>query len=141
MCIINDRPDIAMLARADGVHVGQTDLPAAGVRKIVGPEMLIGVSTHNLEQARNAFFDGADYLGVGPFFKSATKPRDFVAGPDVAREIAAKKFRPAIAIAGITEDNVDQVLATGIKAIAVTAAVVGCDDPRAAAERLKKKLV
>jgi thiamine-phosphate pyrophosphorylase len=85
--------------------------------------------------------DGADYIGVGPFFKSPTKPRDFVAGPAYAREVAQTIKIPAVAIAGITEQNVDEVLATGIKAIAVTAAVAGCDEPRAAAQRLKEKLM
>jgi thiamine-phosphate pyrophosphorylase len=139
--IINDRPDIALLAGADGVHVGQTDLPARDVRKLIGTQKLLGVSTHNLDQAKQAVLDGADYIGVGPFFKSPTKPRDFVAGPAYAREVAQTIKIPAVAIAGITEQNVDEVLATGIKAIAVTAAVAGCDDPRAAAQRLKEKLM
>jgi thiamine-phosphate pyrophosphorylase len=141
LCIINDRADIAVLAKADGVHVGQDDLPAAAARKIVGPDMLVGVSTHNIEQAKTAVREGADYIGVGPFFKSPTKPRDFIAGPDYAKQVAEQVKIPAIAIAGITEENVDEVLATGIRAIAVTAAVTGCDDPRAGARRLKDKLV
>ena len=138
--IINDRPDIAILSGADGVHVGQSDLPAAELRKLLGREKIIGVSTHNLEQAKKAVLDGADYIGVGPFFRSETKTRDFVAGADYARQVAEKIRVPAIAIAGITEQNVDEVLATGIKAIAVTAAVCGSDDPRAAAARLKARL-
>ena len=138
--IINDRPDVALLSGADGVHVGQDDLPAREVRKLIGPDKILGVSTHNLAQARQAAADGADYIGVGPFFKSPTKPRDFVVGPAYAREVAEHIKIPAIAIAGITEENIDQVLATGIKAIAVTAAVSSCDDPRATARRLKKKL-
>ena len=138
--IINDRPDIALLADADGVHVGQTDLPAREVRKLLGAKRILGVSTHNLEQAKQAVRDGADYIGVGPFFKSTTKPRDFVAGPAVAREIAEKISIPAVAIAGITEQNVDEVLATGIKAIAVSSAICCAEDPRAAAARLREKL-
>lgn len=139
-CIINDRPDIALLSGADGVHVGQTDLPAAEVRKLLGLRMVVGVSTHQLEQAQRAVLDGADYIGVGPFFRSSTKTRDFVAGPAYAREVAKRIPLPAVAIAGITEENVDEVLATGLRAVAVTAAVVSADDPRAAAERLKRKL-
>jgi len=138
--IINDRPDIALMAGADGVHVGQTDLPAVEVRKLLGRGKIVGVSTHNLEQAKQAVRDGADYIGVGPFFRSPTKPRDFVAGPSYARQVAEQIKIPAVAIAGITEQNVDEVLATGLKAIAVTAAVAGCDDPQSAARRLKKKL-
>lgn len=139
-CIINDRPDIALLAGADGVHVGQTDLPAAEVRKLLGRDAIVGVSTHNLEQARQAVRDGADYIGVGPIFRSPTKPREFVAGPAFAREVAGQIDIPAVAIAGITMENVEQVLATGIKAVAVTAAVLGAADVRAAAAELKARM-
>ncbi|MGB7161321.1 MAG: thiamine phosphate synthase [Tepidisphaeraceae bacterium] len=138
--IINDRPDIALMSGADGVHVGQDDLPAAEVRKLIGRDKILGVSTHNLEQARQAVRDGADYIGVGPIFRSPTKPRDFVAGPEYARQVAEQIKIPAVAIAGITESNVDEVLATGVKAVAVTAAIAGCDDPRAASKRLKDRL-
>jgi thiamine-phosphate pyrophosphorylase len=140
LSIINDRPDIALMSDADGVHVGQGDLPARDVRKLIGNGKILGVSTHTIEQAKQAVRDGADYIGVGPMFKSPTKPRDFVAGPAVAREVAASISIPAVAIAGINEENVDEVLASGVKAIAVTAAVAGCDDPAAAARRLKEKL-
>ena len=138
--IINDRPDIALMSGADGVHVGQTDLPAAEVRKLLGRGKIVGVSTHNLDQARQAVRDGADYIGVGPFFRSPTKPRDFVAGPAYAKQVAEQIKIPAVAIAGITESNVDEVLATGLKAVAVTAAVAGADDPQSAAKRLKERL-
>lgn len=140
LCIINDRPDVALLSGADGVHVGQTDLPAAMVRKVVGRQMIVGVSTHCIEQARQAVVDGADYVGVGPIFRSSTKTRDFVAGPQCARVVAQTIPIPAVAIAGITEENVDEVLSTGVRAIAVTAAVVCADDPRSAAGRLKHRI-
>jgi thiamine-phosphate pyrophosphorylase len=140
LSIINDRPDVALLSGADGVHVGQEDLPAIEVRKLVGREMIVGVSTHRIEQAKSALRNGADYLGVGPFFRSGTKPRDFIAGPSYAVEVAKSIDLPLVAIAGINEENVDQVLATGIRAIAVTAAVIGQEDPRAAAARLKSRL-
>ena len=141
LCIINDRPDIAILSGADGVHVGQEDLPLVEVRKLVGREKIVGVSTHNIEQAKRAWFDGADYIGVGPVFPSATKPRAFVAGLDYLRQAVAGIPIPAVAISGITAMNVDEVLGTDIKAIAVTAAVLDTDDPRAAAAELKEKLV
>jgi len=102
--------------------------PAVEVRKLVGRGKIVGVSTHRIEQARQAVLDGADYIGVGPIFPSATKPRDFVAGLDYARQVTAEISIPSVAIAGITEENVEQVIATGIKAIAVTAAVCGCED-------------
>ena len=140
LCIINDRPDIALLSGADGVHLGQTDLPARDVRKLLGPHKIVGVSTHRIEQAKQAVRDGADYVGVGPFFRSATKPRDFVAGPEYARRVAEEVAIPAVAIAGITAGNVDEVMATGIKAVAVTAAVVGREDVRGAAAGLKARL-
>ncbi|MBC8106611.1 MAG: thiamine phosphate synthase [Anaerolineae bacterium] len=140
--IINDRPDIALLSGADGVHVGQDDLSARDVRKLLGTSKIVGVSTHRIEQARKAILDGADYIGVGPVFRSATKPREILPGLDYAREVASTLGDkiPAVAIAGITETNVDEVLATGIRAIAVTAAVVGCEDVRGATKRLKAKL-
>jgi len=138
--IINDRPDIAILCDADGVHVGQSDLPPRDVRKLVGPNKIVGISTHNLHQAKQAVSDGADYIGVGPIFKSPTKPRDFLAGLDFAREVAQQIKIPAVAIAGITEQNLPEVLATGIRAVAVTNAVVASDDIRAAATSLKSRL-
>ncbi|HWE01131.1 MAG TPA: thiamine phosphate synthase [Tepidisphaeraceae bacterium] len=139
-CIINDRPDIAMLAGADGVHVGQDDLPASEVRKIVGPGKIVGVSTHRIEQARQAVLDGADYIGVGPMFRSATKPRDILSGPAYGREVAETISIPAIAIAGITAANVDEVLATGLRAIAVSSAVIAAANVRDAARLLKDRL-
>jgi len=140
LCIINDRPDIALLSGADGVHVGQGDLPAREVRKLLGSDKIVGVSTHEIAHAKQAVLDGADYVGVGPIFKSGTKPRDFVAGVDYARQVAAEIQIPAVAIAGITLDNVDQVLATGVQAIAITAAVVGAKDIAGAARQFKEKL-
>jgi thiamine-phosphate pyrophosphorylase len=140
LCVINDRPDVAMLAKADGVHLGQGDLPANQVRQVVGHDMIVGVSTHNLEHARRAVLDGADYIGVGPVFRSPTKPRDFLPGLPYAREVAEQISIPAVGIAGITAENVDEVLATGLRAVAVTAAVTQADDPRAAAAALKTKL-
>ncbi|MGH7214234.1 MAG: thiamine phosphate synthase [Tepidisphaeraceae bacterium] len=141
ICVINDRPDIAILAGADGVHLGQSDLPVTEARKLLGRDKIIGVSTHNLDQAKQAVRDGADYLGVGPVFPSPTKPRDFLPGLDFARQVARANLPvPAVAIAGITGDNVDEVIATGLRAAAVTASVIGCDNVRAASERLKTLL-
>ena len=133
LCILNDRPDIAMLADADGVHVGQEDLPAIEVRKRVGTNKIVGVSTHSLEQARQAVLEGADYIGVGPFFPSSTKPRNILPGPAYAREVAGHISIPTVAIAGINGSNVDQVLETGLRAVAVSSAVIGAtirDKPR-----------
>jgi len=139
LSIINDRLDIAMLSGADGVHLGQDDLPARDARKLLGHDKIIGVSTHEIAHARQAVLDGADYIGVGPVFKSGTKPRDFIAGLDYARQAATEISIPAVAIAGITLENVDQVLATGVQAVAVTAAVAGAKEITAAAKQFKQK--
>jgi thiamine-phosphate pyrophosphorylase len=141
LSIINDRPDIAMLSGADGVHVGQGDLPCREVRRLVGPDMIVGVSTHEIDQAKRAMEEGADYIGVGPVFSSSTKPRDFLPGLEYARQVVQSIPLAAVAIAGITEQNLESLLATGIKAIAVTAAAIACDDPQAATARLKAMLV
>jgi thiamine-phosphate pyrophosphorylase len=139
--IINDRADIAMLAGADGVHVGQSDLPGREARKLIGPEKLLGVSTHNIVQARQAVLDSADYVGVGPVFPSATKPRDFLPGLDYAKQAAVEISIPCVAIAGIKRANLVEVLTSGIRAVAVTAAVAACDDVAGAARELKQQLV
>jgi thiamine-phosphate pyrophosphorylase len=138
LCIINDRPDIALLAGADGVHVGQGDLPCREVRRLLGANKIVGVSTHEIAHARQAVRDGADYVGVGPVFRSGTKPRDILPGLDYARQAAAELPIPTVAIAGITAANAAEVVATGVQAIAVTAAVVGASDIRAAARQLKE---
>jgi len=138
---VNDRPDVALLARADAVHVGQGDLPVKDVRALVGPEMLVGVSVHDIEQARAAVLDGADYLGVGPTFPSATKSFDDFPGLELLRAVAAEISLPAFAIGGIDRENLPRVLATGIRRIAASAAVINADDPAAVVASLKTMLV
>jgi len=140
LCIINDRPDIALLAGADGVHLGQSDLPPPQARRILSGRKIIGVTTHNLDQAHQALRDGADYIAVGPIFKSPTKPRDFLPGLEYAAQVAREISIPKIAVAGIGPDNLPQVLASGIRAVAVTAAIVGCDDVADAARKMKQVL-
>jgi thiamine-phosphate pyrophosphorylase len=139
LLIINDRPDVAVLSNADGVHVGQGDLPAIEARKIVGTRKIVGVSTHDISQAKQAVLDGADYIGVGPVFRSSTKPRDWaeIPGLKFAMQVAESVKIPAVAIAGITAENVGQVMATGIKSLAVTAAITGCDNVEAATRAMK----
>ena len=135
--IVNDRPDVAVLSGASGVHVGQSDLPATEARKIVGPRLIVGVSTHALVQVKRAKRDGADYVGVGPVFPSPTKPRDILPGPAFARSAAALRLLPTVAIAGITPANAAEAWATGVSAVAVTSAVTMSDDPAAAIARLR----
>ena len=110
------------------------------ILRLIGHQKILGVSTHTLDQAKKAVLDGADYIGVGPIFKSPTKPREILPGLDFARQIAGEIRIPAVAIAGITQQNVDEVLATGLKAIAVTAAVIGCENVETAARDLKEKM-
>jgi len=129
LLIVNDRPDLAVLSRADGVHLGQDELSVHDARRIVGPELLIGVSTHNLDQARQAVLDGASYLGCGPTFPSGTKPFDHFPGLDFLRQVAAEIGLPAFAIGGITRENLPQVLATGFSRVAIGGAIAKCTDP------------
>src|SRR5262249_42746559 len=100
--IVNDRPDIARLSGADGVHVGQDDLPVSDARRLLGPDAFIGVSTHNLVQVRQAVLDGASYLGVGPTFQSATKQFDRLAGLEFVRQAVVETSLPAFVLGGVT---------------------------------------
>lgn len=131
--LMNDRCDVAMLAGADGVHLGQTDLPCAQARKLMGPDATIGISTERLEQARQALADGATYLAAGPMFHTTTKDKPRIAGPAYAAEVVrAFPAVPVVAIGGITPANVGEVKAAGVKSVAVTAAILRAADPGAA---------
>lgn len=134
--IINNRPDIALLADADGTHLGQADLPAIPVRSLVGPHMIIGVSTSNLSQAKQALADGANYCGVGPMFPTTTKQKDTLAGPAYLREYLAWGGLPHLAIGGITNDNVHQLVQEGVKGIAVCASICSATNPGDATAQL-----
>jgi thiamine-phosphate pyrophosphorylase len=134
--IMNDRPDLAALAHADGVHVGQAEISVKDARSIVGPTVLIGVSTHSIGQVRQAVLDGANYLGVGPTFPSGTKQFARFPGLELLKAVAAEIRLPAFAIGGITRENLDEVLQTGFTRIAVRQAVVAAPDPAAAAREL-----
>jgi thiamine-phosphate pyrophosphorylase len=138
--IMNDRPDLARLADADGVHLGQDELPVHQARRILGPEALVGVSTHNLEQVRRAVLDGASYIGVGPTFPSSTKNFAEFPGLEFARQAAAETSLPAFIIGGVTAANIDQVIAVGGRRVAVSHAVCAADEPRLAAAALRKAL-
>lgn len=159
LLIINDRPDIAMIADADGVHVGTNDLTVADARRIVGPMRLVGASTHHIAEVREAMRDGPDYLGVGPMFASPTKPDVPVNGPDLLRSIhdaltADDAATPLVAIGGITSDNVAQIAmiasarssrpeATGSRthiAVAVCQAVIAAVQPEEAARKIRQGL-
>jgi thiamine-phosphate pyrophosphorylase len=138
--VMNDRPDLAALSHADGVHVGQDELSVKDARAIVGPRALVGVSTHSIEQARQAVLDGANYIGVGPVFQSETKHFDQLPGVELVRAVTAEIKLPAFAIGGITLDNLGDVLAAGATRVAVCGAIVNAPDPRAAAQQFIKRL-
>ncbi len=140
LLIINDRPDLAVLAEADGVHVGQDELSVRDARRIVGPNRLVGVSTHNIEQARQAVLDGASYLGVGPTFQSDTKNFNEFAGLDYVRAVAAEISLPWFAIGGIDATNVSQVVTAGASRVAVTGAICRSETPQAVAAELVQRL-
>ena len=123
LVIVNDRADIAAAAEADGVHVGQQDLPPAAARRVVGPRALVGLSTHSLDQDRQGVLAGVDYLGVGPTFASTTKAFDTFPGLELLRQVAQEIALPAFAIGGISLDNLPQVLETGLRRVAVAAAL------------------
>jgi thiamine-phosphate pyrophosphorylase len=138
--IMNDRPDIARLSRADGVHVGQEELTVKDVRAIVGPEPLVGLSTHSIEQARAAALEGADYIGVGPTFPSTTKAFTTYAGLGLARQVAAEITLPAFAIGGVSPENVGQIRAAGLERVVVGAAITAAADPGAAVREMLQAL-
>jgi len=140
LMIMNDRPDLAVLAGADGVHVGQDELTVRQARRIVGPERLVGVSTHNIEQARQAVLDGADYLGVGPVFSSQTKDFDELAGLEFVQQVADEITLPWFAIGGINGGNVESVLDAGATRVAVSNVICAAEDPNAAAAGLVDQL-
>tara|TARA_B100000809_G_scaffold232199_1_gene247889 strand:- start:3385 stop:4524 length:1140 start_codon:yes stop_codon:yes gene_type:complete len=141
LLIINDRPDVARASSADGVHVGQDDMAVAQARKIVGFHALVGVSTHSIEQARQAVLDGADYLGCGPTFPGQTKQFDAYPGPAFLEQVSAEIRLPAFAIGGITLENLDEVLETGIQRVAVAGAISNSDAANDVAGEFQDRLL
>ena len=132
---MNDRVDLALAVAADGVHLGQDDLPPRAARPLLRPGMILGRSTHSLAQARQAKDDGADYIAVGALFPTVTK-RDFqLVGPDLLRQVRPETSRPLIGIGGITPENAAEVIRAGADGVAVISAVCGAPDPAAAARR------
>lgn len=138
--LVNDRPDIARLANADGVHLGQDDLPVKEARRILGPDALIGVSTHTIAQVRGAVLDGASYLGVGPTFPSRTKKFSEFPGLDFVRAVAAETTLPFFVIGGVNLETVGAAAAAGARRVAVSQVLCQADDPRATAAELVKAL-
>ena len=138
---LNDRPDLAVKAGADGVHVGQDDTPVAQVRSVVGPEMLIGLSTHSPQQFDAALRSGADQLSVGPVWETPTKAGRPAAGLEYVRYAAAHGGElPWFAIGGIDLDNVGEVVAAGARRVVVVRAIRDADEPERAARVLHEVL-
>ena len=136
LLIVNDRADVALAARADGVHLGQEDLPLAAARKIGGDKLMIGVSTHDLAQAKDAEAGGADYIGFGPIFGTATKQTGYSPrGLDMLREVKKSIKIPVVAIGGIKEANVVEVWKAGADSAAIISDLMGAED---AAEKISR---
>ena len=140
LLIINDRVDVALAVGADGVHVGQDDLPAAWARRLLGPDKVLGVSVENGAQAERAEADGADYVAIGPIYEARGTKAD--AGPPVGLQAIAEVRRhtrlPVVAIGGIKAENVAETLGAGADALAIVSAVVAAEDVEAAARDLKR---
>jgi thiamine-phosphate pyrophosphorylase len=140
LLIVNDRPDMARLVDADGVHLGQDDLTVAEARRIVGPEMLIGVSTHTVGEIEAAIAVGADMIGIGPTFPSTTKSFDAFSGLAFIREATQATRLPAFALGGINLATIGEAIAAGATRVAVSAAIATAADPRLTALQLKNAM-
>jgi len=135
--LINDRIDVALAAGADGAHVGQQDMPVALARQLLGPAAIIGLSITELGQVRDRDVELADYLGVGPIFAQSTKlDATPPLGLDGLAEVRRATGKPIVAIGGVSAANADAVRSAGADGIAVVSAIMGADDPRAAAAAL-----
>lgn len=136
--IINDDVDIAVACKADGIHVGQSDMEAGDVRRLIGPDMILGVSAQTVEQALLAEKRGADYLGVGAVFSTSTKKDADDVELDTLKSICKAVSIPVVAIGGIGPDNMELLAGSGIDGVAVVSAIFAQRDPRAASENLRR---
>lgn len=134
--IINDRVDVALAIDADGVHIGQSDMPCDVTRKLVGPNKIVGVSAATIDEAKKAEKDGADYIGTGAVFPTATKDDAPKITKMDLKEIVESINIPVVAIGGITLDNAPELTNTGIKGLSVVSAIMSSDNPRESAEKL-----
>ncbi len=141
LLIVNDRADVARAIGADGVHVGQDDLPVRACRQVLGGAALVGVSCQTPEMALAAAEAGADYVGVGPVFSSSTKARGYTIGPQGVAAVRQAVSLPTVAIAGIGLDNVGEILQTTPTAVAICSDIIGNEDPQARAALIKARLL
>ena len=137
--IIDDRLDIAMAIDAEGVHLGQSDLPIDLARRILGPDKLIGATAKTVPQALEAWEQGADYLGVGAIYPTTTKVKTILTSPDTLRDICRAVPIPVNAIGGLSRDNIDVLSGIPIGGICVVSAIMKADDPEKAAIALKAR--
>ncbi|MBD3415022.1 MAG: thiamine phosphate synthase, partial [Candidatus Aminicenantes bacterium] len=139
--IINDRLDIALACNADGVHLGQKDIPLPAARKVLGPEKIIGITAANKAQAEKAQSQGADYLGVGPVFHTDSKDKP---SPELGIQnlfLIRKQIKiPILAIGGINSQNAAAVMSTGVHGIAVISAVLNSSDPKESTQKLIREI-
>lgn len=142
--VINDHPEVARIVPAEGVHVGQDDLPIAGVREIAGPNCVVGKSTHSVDQAIRAFYEGADYIGFGPIFATPTKPDYPPVGLKEIRKVHEAVHIPIFCIGGIKLDNLPEVIEAGARRVVIVSGLLQAKDivaySRAAKELLNRKL-
>lgn len=138
--IINDDVDIAMAVDADGVHLGQEDLPVQTARRILGNDKIIGLSTHSLKEAESAQDSGADYIAIGPIFKSTTKDVRSPLGADIIKAVKKISKLPVIAIGGINEDNVVDVIRAGADGAAIISAIISKPDITASVKEFIRTL-
>ena len=137
--IIDDRVDVALAIDAEGVHVGQSDMPVTLARKLMGKDKIVGATTKTVEQAKEAFEQGADYLGVGAIYPTTTKVKTVLTSTDTLRDICKSVPISVNAIGGLNKDNIDILEGIEISGICVVSAIMKADDPKTAAEELKAR--
>ncbi len=138
--LINDRIDIAMITKADGVHLGQDDIPVVDARRLMGKQAIIGASARSIEAAKRAEQEGANYIGLGPFFESPTKPCISPLPKELIRAIRAEISLPIVAIGGINETNAGIAINLGADGVAVISALRQCQDPGRVVSLIKKEI-
>lgn len=138
--IINDRIDIALAIDADGVHIGQSDMPIKIARKLIGNDKILGISAHNIQEAKEAEENSADYLGVGAIFSTSTKKDASDISIDTLKDITSSVNIPTVAIGGINLDNVEKLKDTNISGISVVSAIMNAKNPKIVSENLLRKI-
>ena len=138
--IVNDRVDLALAVDADGVHIGQDDLPPEVVRRILGEDKIIGISTHSLEEVKEANNQPVDYIAFGSIYRTPTKEKPIVVGVEALKEAKKIAEKPLVAIGGIMPYNVDEVIKAGADGVAVISAILGFNDTFKAAESMKRAI-